>query len=73
MVEQYELSTLRLKLEMLTERVEELQRAWLDELKARVERERRKTDWLLWLVPTILLIFAAAAWSSVITAAVLGD
>jgi hypothetical protein len=72
-VEHYELSSVRSQLEMLTKRVDAIEVARLDELKARNERTAKRHERILWWYGTIMWVIGVAVWSAIITASVVGD
>jgi hypothetical protein len=72
-VEEYELSRIRSDLEFLSKRVKAIEGARHEETMAQYEKRRRRAERELYVLQLVLWAITAAAWSAIITAAIVGD
>jgi hypothetical protein len=72
-VEEYELSRVRSDLELLSKRVEAIEDARHEETMARYEKQRKRCEREQQILFIVLGMITAAAWSAIITAAIVGD
>jgi hypothetical protein len=72
-VEVYELSRVRSDLELLSNRVKAIEDARHEETMARYEKKRKRAERELLIFFIVLWMIIVAAWSAIITAAIVGN
>jgi hypothetical protein len=72
-VEEYAFSRVRTDLDLLSERVKAIEKERHEETMARYEKQRKRTEREMYVLFGVLWAIMVAAWSAIITAAIVGN